>query len=246
MNVNYSSWCWRTATIGGRRELVCPQTNTDKHEFPGRFNHKPRVRDRDHIDHKETGMKASDLTGGRGENGGVCGLPILWEGHGPPSLSESPACGTWRFAKENGVSAKRRLRCDLGVGEWLGRRARSGCCACPPSLRSPACGTWRFAKRAQARFAKRVLAHCHHGPNGRPGLANDPPRPGGIFIFLRPCARPPFGPGPGNSTHPLASSRVLSGYFYFFHVCAPVFADGVLADCHHAHGARQGHGKGRI
>ncbi|MDB6068788.1 MAG: hypothetical protein JWR26_4996 [Pedosphaera sp.] len=70
-------------------------------------------------------------------------------------------------------------------------------------------------------------------------VPNCPALSGGIFYVLfflgcptcgGACARSPFGPGRGNGTQRLATSRVLSGYYLFFCVFTPV-----LADCHHAH-----------
>src|SRR5258708_2849728 len=42
--------------LGSRREGECPQTNTEKHEFPGRFNHSPEsLRGPERVDRRERG-----------------------------------------------------------------------------------------------------------------------------------------------------------------------------------------------
>ncbi|MDB6066478.1 MAG: hypothetical protein JWR26_2686 [Pedosphaera sp.] len=92
---------------------------------------------------------------GKGKGVPPCGVfPHGVLAHG--ALGPAVAQKLWRAlckGKPNVTKAEAAFR--GWQGDWLGRWARSGCWACPPSLRSPACGTWRFAKRAQARFAKR-------------------------------------------------------------------------------------------
>ncbi|MDB6063989.1 MAG: hypothetical protein JWR26_197 [Pedosphaera sp.] len=148
MNVNYSSYagCLRTATMGGRGRRVF----ADGHHAHGHdahpasqwrgvrtFNHKehrPRVRDRDHIDRRERGMETWDLTARRRSEA------MAWrfaEGSGvaasPPSLGAS----TWRFAGESILAGDRAANHSPLIGSIRMYTAPYGYFSCVFSVNAP-------------------------------------------------------------------------------------------------------------
>ncbi|MDB6068430.1 MAG: hypothetical protein JWR26_4638 [Pedosphaera sp.] len=170
MNVNYSSWCWRTAAIGGRRKGVCPQTNTDKHEFPGRFNHI------DHIDHIETGMKTWTLD---------------YYLRGTPDEGRLHTGASTRGTIGEGNQG---LRCESGVG--VGR----GACARPLSRSTqPYLGVSRSVSPFSDLFFQGCLRTATMGARGGIWAAFGRPQGGQAMNFGRvgspkcllmlPCAR---------------------------------------------------------
>ncbi|MDB6066667.1 MAG: hypothetical protein JWR26_2875 [Pedosphaera sp.] len=75
-------WCLHTGastrgTMGAGKTGVLADSHRGNR---GEFNHRER---RDHIDRMETRMKTLDLTGGRGENGGVCARVLAHRGDWP-------------------------------------------------------------------------------------------------------------------------------------------------------------------
>ncbi|MDB6063925.1 MAG: hypothetical protein JWR26_133 [Pedosphaera sp.] len=194
----------QTATMGTGRERRVPSPGLQQRATRGKFNHRPRVRDRDHIEHRETGMKIRALTG--------VGARWLLK----PGLRAWMEAAFLLRSVSHGV-ALRRIAKNLSKPAaaqklWRALCRGKGSFSKPAAARSYGVALCSGKRNFSKAVAGLDLGRCHVARKWRLGGEND-------------CFKAP--------DQPLAAAYrrlppVAAAYFW---MCFFVTAD-VLADCH--------------
>ncbi|MDB6064737.1 MAG: hypothetical protein JWR26_945 [Pedosphaera sp.] len=153
------------------------------------------------------------LGGGAAGGAGVC-TRVLADGH-DGAKKKGPSTGRG----ENGVWTEGVASWGAAVGVLADRVFAHGSrCAKPRAARD------RHYYHGRGVQVPDAVERASPGGTVSQIGPNCPALSGGIFYVLffwgvppcgGACARPPFGPGHGNGTQRLATSRVLSGYYFF-------------------------------